>query len=851
MRATLPARPDNRTGSKIPRLALVATAVLTVPAFLVGPSAAGTTGTTPAAATATSSAGTASTGTVSREPSPAATPATPTAPAPTAPGPTASRTTTRADGTTAGLTAEPARPRTATVTRSPWNPRFACGGALTFGKVETCASISYEQKSVWTFTTTADSDLLYVRLREVAGVSLSAQVTGRDGEVLCHIGSYLNECQLGAAGAYTLTVTTYSGRGQGSYTLAVESRRTPSECELLPEEFFSFASPGVTKTLPAGAATHCYAFDQPLDSVVMVRTDLRIQLLDGQHEQLCGGSMCTLSRPGPYRLFLHELYGGQKTYTLTMPRLSQAVGCPALPLAPFGDPGAAVGQASVLPDQETCHTLSIPTAGPVTVRFSWIDEQKLLWTLYDDAGQQVCSKSSAWYCALPTAERYTLLVRNEYHYNPVDYQVAVTALHRDEGCAPATGTSWDQSTLHVPLTSPVQTNCQPFQGNAGDQVITYDFWKVTRLVDESGAEVCAEPSGKDGCLLPADGTYRVISLLTPATGQNGTYQLQVRRLSDAVGCPTVAPISYGAAPAVGGIRCRSLDIPAAGEYRIHTVDANNHRHTHRVFDQDGQMVCDIATGWVDGKCMLPAAGRYTLVLNPSNLVDNAYTHAVALLPAIPSGCATVSDTGWRDAPHRGGFQGVGQVNCLRVPSPAGSRITKSAPGELGVKRPTMTVVDATGTKICGSSSDRGYTCRLNGQAPFFALLDGPTDGPTSTYAMAFSRIDGPPACPVLPRDVQTTLATGPDRFTACFSIPADQHAARESFTWARTSGTGTAEVTVFDSQGVEYCSPMLPAASQTITCTTLPDGPLTVLVETDGATATYGLTHREASAPTA
>lgn len=76
-------------------------------------------------------------------------------------------------------------------------------------------------------------------------------------------------------------------------------------------------------------------------------------------------------------------------------------------------------------------------------------------------------------------------------------------------------------------------------------------------------------------------------------------------------------------------------------------------------------------------------------------------------------------------------------------------------------------------------------------------------------------------------------------------MPADQHAARQSFTWSRTAGAGDARLSILDGQGIRYCGPSGYSVGRTITCT-LPAGPVTVLLESDALAATYRLTHAPA-----
>ncbi|MGC4747884.1 hypothetical protein ACLQ28_19835 [Micromonospora sp. DT201] len=763
--------------------------------------------------------------------------------------------------TPATPTADPTGAATKTPSTTGAAKVAGCGGKLTFGTVVTCPSIVDEQKNVWKVTTKADSDTLITQLSRGTGLSVSARVTDGAGTEFCYFGSDTGSCELGPAGTYTVTVTLPYPTGSGDYTLSVESTRTPSTCERLPNSFFSFASPGVSGTLPAGAAGHCFKFDQPTGSVLHLADpsnagDVRGQILDAEFQPLCSvqdTTQCTLSRPGPYRLFLRESYGGESTYTLKMPRISQAAGCPKLPLASFGDPGAAVGTGSMTQkDELACHSLKATAPTAVVVRIN--PDQLLPWRIVNAAGQQVCDRySSNRYCALPEAGAYTLLVSND-NWESASYRVAVAAISRNTGCASATGTTWDQPALVMHQTSPVQINCQRFHGKAGERVITYTAPEryndaAAWLVDENGTGLCTEWSEQDGCVLPSTGTYRVVSYLSnwAEDSVDLTYKVQIRRLSNAVGCPTITPGTYNSAPtgALGGIRCRTLDLPAAGVYRITAVDGESNRSYATVYDSAGTKVC------TDIRCEIPAAGKYVMVLSggmTNEVLDNDFLYAVALLPWQTSDCTPVSDAGWQDAPHRGGFETAGQHNCLQLSSPTGAWIVQLLAADVtAATLPGISVVNATGDEVCDYSSLQQYTCELTGEAPFSAVLTARAGYPTSSYAMGFARTDGPPACPVLPAEpTGATVTTGADRFAVCFSLPADQRASQESFTWTRTAGTGNARMSVFDSRGIRYCRPYTKAAEQTITCT-LPDGPVTVLLETDAVDATYRLTHQAAS----
>jgi hypothetical protein len=165
------------------------------------------------------------------------------------------------------------------------------------------------------------------------------------------------------------------------------------------------------------------------------------------------------------------------------------------------------------------------------------------------------------------------------------------------------------------------------------------------------------------------------------------------------------------------------------------------------------------------------------------------------------------------------------------------------PGEpSGTARPVVNVVNIGGISVCDATTLRRRACVLGPTGPYTVLLVAPEGTPTGPYAMAFARVNGPPACQALPAGTDgVTVATNADQFAACYSIPADGHAAQEVFTYQRTSGTGNAIISVFNAAGTRICGPTTPAADRTVTCN-LPAGPVTVIVEADATDATYQLT---------
>ncbi len=728
----------------------------------------------------------------------------------------------------------------------------ACGGTLAFGQIVSCPSISGDREDVYFFATTKANDVAYTMLTRGSGGSLQARIYGPTGQQVCVILTDADDCQLAGAGTYKAVVFLYF-KDSGDYTLSVQSRRTPSSCTTLTNADFSFASPGVSRDLPFGSAGDCFRFNQPVGTVLRLWDpgtgpgDVQGAILDGTGQPVCQvryAQECTLSTAGPYQLNLYESYGAASAYRLRMSRISNSAGCPTLRPAPFGDATKYTGTATVEPnDGVACHKVRLAEAGNVSVRI--YDGQSLYWRVYDDAGQQACEEYNTRVCVLP-AGAYTIVTSNS-GWDPVTYQIAVPLMGRNAGCAKATGLSWAPDAIVVHQTSAVQTNCQPFSGTAGDRVVVYrapvEYNNVSSfLVNSAGEPICTEYSEEDGCVLPATGTYRVVSFLDTfnAPDTDLTYRLQVRRLSQPAGCPAIRPGAWNGAPAgaMGPIRCRILVVTKPGTYIVRAYDDENYQTYGSVYDGTGHRLCDDSS-----YCEIPAAGRYTLVLNgrvATSVLDNDFSYATTFLPFVPTGCPQEPGVSFSAT-----FTAPGQYLCRQLSFPADAKMVQLLPTDArDSARPFVYVVDATGNYLCDSSWPLNqYSCPLTGTAPFTAVYREDPGNLPGTFSVAYLRVDGPPSCSPLPRGDSTTFATGAGDFAKCFSVPADQHGARESFTWQRTSGDGTARLWALSADGSVYCGPGGPVASRTVTCT-LPDGPVTVLFEAGSTAAEYQLGHQ-------
>nr|BFE64655.1 hypothetical protein GCM10020063_091810 [Dactylosporangium thailandense] len=734
-----------------------------------------------------------------------------------------------------------------------------CHGKLAFGEIATCSSITYPKKDVYTVTTTRDGDQLQASFTST-GTPVIPDVTDAAGVHLCYLSVYPSQCRLGAAGTYTITVSLqYSG--QASFRVSVQSMLTPVGCTTLPNAFFSFASTGATESVAAGSAGNCFKFNQAAGSVLRVWSpngypaSMRGIVYDAGLQAVCPyqSGTCNLTGTGPYTLFTYEDYGNAATYRLHITRLSHPAGCGALALAAFGDPGTAAGTGTLSEiDAIGCHRVRMPAAGAFGVRLS--DAQNVSWNVYDDAGAVVCQGYSQRSCHVGAAGDYSVITSGSGYNAPGSYQIAAPALFRGAGCTPAGGLSFAPDAILVHQTSAVQTNCQTFTANAGDRVQVFRApteynGLATWITDAGGQPLCTDYSNEDGCALPATGQYRIVSYIAPwnAGATDQTYKVQPRRLNQAAGCPVVKVGAYNAAPAgaAGPIRCRTLDIKTPGVYIGAAFDAQNYQTYGSVYDSTGHRVCDDST-----YCPIGTAGRYTMVLNsrdPNSVLDNDFVYTTSLLPFQPASCPTMGVDGYGGPNLTSAFTAPGQVLCRQVTGGAGGRIVELQPTDAtGAANPTMFVADSTGNHVCDDSwSLRGSSCELTDTTANYLVLSARPGAAPGPFSIALARVDGPPACPALPRGPAATATTGASHFVACYTIPADQHGAQETFTVQRTSGSGTATLSVFDATGLRYCGPRYGVESAPTTCSGLPDGPVTVLVEVGSADATYTFAHSQ------
>ncbi|WP_327257108.1 hypothetical protein [Streptomyces sp. NBC_01244] len=508
--------------------------------------------------------------------------------------------------------------------------------------------------------------------------------------------------------------------------------------------------------------------------------------------------------------------------------------CAPLALAPLGDPGSAVGSATIEPQGTACFEVVVTKPGMHRLLVSDQYAYASLTSGTSGGSQVACGDPNGSWCEL-AAGTYTVSVYNS-HWEPITNRVALVPLMDAPGCPAVAGTRYDSAPTSGLSADRLGIVCHAFTAAPGER-ITADFQLAEYgdftywITDGTGKRLCESAN----CVLPAGvGGYRVLAEIRWLSGGfPAAYTLKVRRLSNPEGCVPVAMTSYGSAPAQSAPQtgCRTFTPTATGRYDADGVDAEGRVSGIAVYAVDGSAVC------TDGRdCSLAAGVAYTLRTDI----------AVRILSrTATAGCENVVTLA-RD--HKGTFAVPGEVDCLNLPVPQGAHVAVLSDGAASIS-----VVDAKGAAFCENGLTDG-TCVLGGTAPYRALVSKlDPAGESHVYRLVVHRTDAPSACRTfLPGDftgkpARMSVKTSTEVFADCLSIGANEHSAREIFQIQRVSGDLNAVASVLDEKGKVVCSISTSYGSFS-TCSLTANAAHTVLVRGPNAPAEFALTRLDVTA---
>lgn len=200
--------------------------------------------------------------------------------------------------------------------------------------------------------------------------------------------------------------------------------------------------------------------------------------------------------------------------------------CTPLALAPLGDPGSAVGSATIEPQGTACFEVVVTTPG---LHRLLVSDQYASASLTSGGSQVACGDPSGS-CEL-AAGTYTLSVYNSY-WEPITNRVSLVPLMAAPECPAVSGTRYDSAPTTGSASNGLGIVCHAFTAAPGDR-INADFQLteygnfVHWITDGTGKRICDSSE----CVLPAGvGGYRVLAEIRwQSGGFPAAYSLKVRR----------------------------------------------------------------------------------------------------------------------------------------------------------------------------------------------------------------------------------------------------------------------------------------------------------------------------------
>ncbi|MFJ7984915.1 hypothetical protein [Streptomyces sp. NPDC096351] len=469
--------------------------------------------------------------------------------------------------------------------------------------------------------------------------------------------------------------------------------------------------------------------------------------------------------------------------------------CPALPLAPLGDPGDAVQRVTMEPNSTSCFTVTVEKPGLHRV----VVAGGVPSLTFSSGGTPVaCPWLDTSPCEL-AAGTYTLGLATG-GYSLRDSRLAVVPLMAGDGCPDPVGTDFGSAPT-TGTAGEVGLVCHPFTAAPGELVTSkiepQAGWPANVrawITDGTGKHLCSV--GND-CVLPAGtGGYRVLAELSPSAGLYPVpYTLKVRQISHPVGCATVGVNAYGTAPTRVSppAECKTFTPAVTGAYDVRAVQPSGFPGTLTLYAPGGRICEDTVS------CRLVAGVTYTLITDQDVRILDRRSAA--------EGCQNVA----LGQPRRAALGTPGEVDCLNLPVPQGSRVAVLAASEDedGVT-PDLSVIDATGALLCWTEEQLSSgTCGLSGTAPYSLLVErGSRGGATGGYGLTVHRTDVASDCRTFPagdftaQSARATVRTGTGIFGDCLTIPANDHSARELI---RVESPQALDFRVLDENGRTVC----------------------------------------------
>ncbi|MBU2662994.1 hypothetical protein KOI35_05680 [Actinoplanes bogorensis] len=510
--------------------------------------------------------------------------------------------------------------------------------------------------------------------------------------------------------------------------------------------------------------------------------------------------------------------------------------CAPLREGNFGPLAADQAGSAEVPSGATgCHQVTL-TAGPHYIQVRTTIQTGLRITVRNAAGDEICTGGdNSMQCDIPATGVYTVEVPNHYA-QAISYRVAAI-LQDTAHCTTRVSTRWNATTTPVPSTG-IEATCVRFTGSDAEKVYVFNPRGASNVRKLDGSLVCALPTQYNApCRLTGDGTFLAMTATPPGVTSN---EIEVRSVTKPVGCPTHAPKAFGSHNRFSDVRCRVLEVPAAGTYFVQSRTLQNSGQLTGVFDPTGKHICTTGPLPVlqQDVCAFPAAGRYLVIADTlsNRVVRKSFTTTITAMDG--PGCRPTTVQGVTGGNIRGSFRAIGQVDCAEFTVPYGVETgIVLPPNASGAGVPFTRIFDSNSNLVCSTSE-----CDLPGPATYRMLLTAPSAAPTGDYILALQDRSSLQNCK--PWNESVTATFRPGRFTECFEF-VPETSTDLKIAVERLTGSGTMHATVKPSAG----APCDGGDQAAFTCEVYVSNTTRLLLTADPAAASYRITREYATPP--
>lgn len=547
------------------------------------------------------------------------------------------------------------------LTSAPSLQAQTCPVTLSLTAAAQCTLSAAAEVDQFTFTAKAGDRLIIRASRTSGNLQPRLRLRTSQGTLVREVASYsviaeLDSVTLTADDTYTLFLDDRQGSGTGAYAVSMQRLNGPAHPTPMPFGETQSA------TLLVGGEMDAYTFSGQKDDRLLLRMSsgtsafkpqLRLYQPDGTlvcsansyGNTATNAQVCQLPTAGTYLLLANEWSEGRTgSYYIHAQRLNEPGS--ALPIA-FG---VATTGSLTMPGEADAFTLDGVTGDTLTIRMArGSGTVQPVIQLYTPDGTQVCSSHSYGLvtekndCLLPQTGRYTVVTYDLQEGRTGSYGVFVQRLNAPAQSSPlSTGAPTSGQ-----ITVPGELSTFSFGGVKGGVVLArvaaaQGFSPVMTLYDPGGVTVCGGHSYSSvaeagPCILPVDGTYTLL-LGDFDEARTGSYILHLQNLIDPVNTRALAfgRVTTGTLATAGQLDTYTFNGDAGAKLRIRGVGTSQGINPSvRLYAPDGLNVCSawtFGTSVETGDCLLPADGRYTLIVNDYNEANTGnYTVSLSCL----------------------------------------------------------------------------------------------------------------------------------------------------------------------------------------------------------------------------